>query len=54
MVGLTWGLVHALTKGELSTGILGLFLGILYGILYLSVKKNIRIAYPLIACMFIL
>lgn len=54
LVGLTWGLVHVLTKGELSTGILSFVTGILYGGVYLIVKKNVRIAYPLIACMFIL
>lgn len=53
LVGLTWGLVHALTKGELMVGILGFVSGILYGTVYLIVKKNVRIAYPLIACMFI-
>mgnify|MGYP000890512557 CR=1 FL=1 len=54
LVGLTWGLAHALTKGNLNAGILSFFSGLLYGVVYLLVKKNIRIAYPLIACMFIL
>lgn len=53
LLGVTWGLVHALTKGKLSTGILGIISGLLYGLVYLIVKKNIRIAYPLIAIMFI-
>ena len=54
LVGLTWGLVHALTKGELSAGILSFVSGVLYGIVYLIVKKDVKIAYPLIACMFVL
>lgn len=54
LLGLTWGLVHALTKGQLIIGLYGLISGILYGTMYLVTKKNIRIAYPLITCMFIL
>lgn len=54
LLGLTWGLVHALTKGELNIGLFGFFSGILYGVIYLIAKKNVRIAYLLFACMFIL
>lgn len=54
LLGLTWGLVHALTKGQLIIGLYGILSGILYGVIYLLTKKNVRIAYPLIACMFIL
>lgn len=54
LVGLTWGLVHMLTKGDLLIGLLSCFGGVLYGILYLTVKKNVYIAYPLIFLMFVL
>lgn len=52
--GLSWGLVHALTKGSLLVGLEALFGSILYGIAYLLLKKNVRYAYPLITLMFIL
>lgn len=53
MCGLTWGLVHILTKG-LATGLGCLVMSILYGIVYLLLKKNIRYAYIIISLMFTL
>ncbi len=54
MVGATWGMIHMLTQGDIFAGLHGLFLGLLYGVMYLTTNKNIRIAYFLIAAMFIL
>lgn len=53
-VGLTWGLIHILTKGELSVGLLSCLSGLLFGIVYLVCKKNLRFAYPIIFLMFVL
>ena len=53
MCGLTWGLVHILTK-DLATGLGCLVMSILYGIVYLLLKKNIRYAYIIISLMFAL
>lgn len=54
LVALTWGLVHSLTKGDLLIGLVACFDGLLYGIAYLVVKRNVTIAYPLILLMFVL
>jgi len=50
---LTWGLVHILTQG-LSTGIYTFFASILFGLVYLQMKKNIKYAYIIITLMFII
>lgn len=52
-LGLTWGLIHILTQG-IMTGIYALTMSILYGMVYILLKKNFRYAYLLIAAMFIL
>lgn len=52
--GISWGMVHFLTKGSLSIGLTAAFCSILYGITYLLVKKNVRYAYLIITFMFIL
>ncbi len=54
LTGLTWGLAHALTKGQLSMGILSFFGGVLFGAAYLTARKSAWRAYFLIALMFIL
>lgn len=54
LVALTWGLVHMLTKSDLQAGLLSAVGGLLYGIAYLVVRRNISIAYPLILLMFVL
>lgn len=53
-VGLSWGLVHILTKSSLSMGLIACLGGILYGIAYLACNKNLRFAFPLIFLMFVL
>lgn len=54
LVALTWGLAHILTKGDLLVGLLSCLGGLLYGCVYLSCKKNLFIAYPIILLMFVL
>lgn len=54
LVGLTWGLIHIFSQGSLSTGILSALGGFSFGVIYLLVNQDVRIAYPLIALMFIL
>lgn len=54
IVALTWGLVHMATKGGLENGIWGLISGLMYGIVYLVCKKNLRLAVPFIFLMFVL
>lgn len=54
LAGLTWGLVHMLTKGDIIVGLWSFALSILFGIVYLLAKKNVRIAFPFILLMFIL
>jgi len=51
MCGLTWGLGHIMTK-DLLTGIHGFFVSILFGVVYLQMKKNVKYAYIIIALMF--
>lgn len=53
-VALTWGLSHALSKGQLYVGIGVAILGFIYGVQYIICKKNLYIAFPLIFLMFIL
>jgi hypothetical protein len=53
MCGLTWGLGHILTQ-DLFTGIYSFFVSILFGIVYLQMKKNVKYAYIIIALMFML
>lgn len=54
LLGLTWGLVHMLTKGNLVTGLTLCLVSVLYGIVYLAMKKNIYTAYTFIFLMFVL
>jgi len=54
IVAFTWGLVHMVTKGSLENGIWGLVSGLMYGIVYLVCKKNLRLAVPIIFLMFVL
>ena len=53
-LGLTWGLVHMLTKGSISAGLLSLLGAALYGVIYIAVRKNLAFAYPLIFLAFVL
>ena len=54
LAGLTWGLAHALTRGSIFTGLEALLAGILYGCIYLLVKKRALYALPLIFLAFAL
>ena len=54
LVGLTWGLVHALTKGSLFVGLEAMLSGILYGCIYLLMGKYSVYAYILIFLAFTL
>lgn len=51
--GLTWGLAHMFTK-DILTGILGLFLGVAMGSVYLVVNRDLRKAYVVMLFMFVL
>ena len=54
LTGLTWGMVHVLTKGSLSTGLLLMLTSIGYGVTYLLVNRDIKKAYLWILFMFVL
>ena len=54
VLALTWGLMHILSKGSISVGLLSAFGGFLYGAAYLIVGKDYRKALPLMCLMFIL
>lgn len=51
--GLTWGLAHMFTK-NIVTGLLGLFLGVALGSVYLVVNRDLRKAYVVMFFMFVL
>lgn len=53
MVALTWGLAHIFSK-DLSVGIFAFLEGLLYGCAYVTSKKNLFIAFPVIFLMFVL
>ena len=53
-VALTWGLVHALTQGSLSSGIISALAGLIFGVMYLLMGKDLRKAFPIICLAFIL
>lgn len=52
LLAITWGAVHILTQ-DMATGIESIIFSVLFGIIYLLMKKDIRWSYPLIACIFI-
>lgn len=52
-LALTWGLIHILLQGS-QTGVYASLMSILYGLVYIMLKKNIRYSYILIAIVFIL
>ena len=54
LCGLTWGLVHALTKGSIWIGLEGLVLGFMLGAAYLLVNRDIRKTYVVLLLMFVL
>lgn len=52
--GVTWGLVHALTKGSLWIGLIGIVIGFTYGVVYLLLNRDIKKVYPVLFIMFML
>lgn len=53
-VGSTWGLLHIVTKFQVYAGLLAFLEGLLFGVAYLTSRKDLRITYPLIFLMFVL
>lgn len=54
VLGLTWGLAHAFTKGSLITGLQGIVIGLLFGSLYLLLNRNLKGTFVLLFLLFIL
>lgn len=54
VLGLTWGLVHIVSKGSVATGILSALGGFLFGAVFLLVNKDYRKALPIITLLFML
>lgn len=53
LLAVTWGLIHILTQG-ISTGIYACIQSMLFGIVYLVLKKDIKFSYIAITLMFML
>jgi hypothetical protein len=54
MCGLTWGLMHLISKENITIGFLLLLVSVFYGVVYLQLKKNIKYAYIIITFMFLI
>ena len=54
LLALTWGLSHIITQSSLTIGLLYVVISLLFGITYISVKKNFYISYGFIALMFLI
>ncbi|HEX3022485.1 MAG TPA: hypothetical protein VHP81_08850 [Lachnospiraceae bacterium] len=54
LLAVTWGLVHILTKGSVTVGLLSALGGFTYGIAYLLVNRDIKKTVPILFIMFIL
>lgn len=54
VLGLTWGLSHIISKGDVITGVLAMLAGFLFGTAYLFVNKDYRKALPIVILLFIL
>lgn len=54
ILALSWGIMHIVSKGSVSVGLLSAFGGFLYGAAYLVVGKDYRKALPLMCLMFVL
>lgn len=52
-LALTWGLIHILLQGG-PTGAYAFCMSLLYGMIYILLKKNVRYSYVVIAVVFIL
>lgn len=51
--GLTWGLAHAMTKGSLEMGLMGLLWGTLFGSAYLLTNRDCKKTYVIMLIMFV-
>lgn len=54
LLGLTWGLMHILSKGSVLTGILTCLAGFLFGSVYLLVNKDYKKTLIIVTCLFML
>ena len=54
MLGLTWGLAHIFTKGNLAIGLEGVVIGLLFGSLYLLLNRKLKWTYVLLFLLFVL
>lgn len=54
VLAFTWGLIHIVSKGSISVGLLAALGGFFYGAAYLIVGKDYRKALPLMFFMFVL
>ena len=54
IMGLTWGLAHIFTKGNLAIGLEGVVIGLLFGSLYLLLNRNLKWTYVLLFLLFVL
>lgn len=54
VLGITWGMVHAMTKGSLLVGLSGAGSSVLYGVVYLLLNRNYKLSFVLLFSMFIL
>ena len=52
--GMSWGLAHIFTKGDIATGLWGLVLGFIMGTAYLLTNRDIKKAYVVLFIMFAL
>lgn len=54
VLGLSWGLAHILTKGSIRMGLELLVVSIVFGSIYLILRKDIKKAYLVLAILFVL
>lgn len=54
VLALTWGLSHIVTQSSVTVGLAYTLIALLFGICYVSAKKNLYISYILITLMFLL
>ncbi|MEO3944592.1 hypothetical protein [Gorillibacterium sp. CAU 1737] len=53
LLAFTWGLIHILTQ-DAATGLFTFVLSILYGLVYLALRRRVKLAYLVITLIFIL
>lgn len=54
VLGLTWGLMHTVSKGNIVAGIMSALAGFLFGTAYLFLNKDYRKTLPVIILLFVL